>query len=69
MGSISSPAKLIRFGDRTEADHPWFELNEDGFEETEAEATCYISPEYLVELFLERKKTWQDEFYVPADWL
>lgn len=48
---------------------PWFELSEDGFEETEAKATCYISPEYLVELFLERKKAWQDEFYVPADWL
>ena len=59
----------IRFEDKTEADHPWFELNEDGFEETEAKATCYISPEYLVELFLERKKAWQDEFYVPADWL
>lgn len=59
----------IRFGDRTEADHPWFELSEDGFEETEAKVTCHISPEYLVELFLERKKVWQDEFYVPADWL
>lgn len=45
----------IRFEDKTEADHPWFELSEDGFEETEAKATCYISPEYLVELFLERK--------------
>ena len=59
----------IRFGDRTEADHPWFELSEDGFEETEAKANCYISPEDLVKLFLKRKKAWQDEFYVPADWL
>lgn len=59
----------IRFEDRTEADHPWFELDEDGFEETEAKANCYISPEDLVKLFLERKKAWQDEFYVPADWM
>mgnify|MGYP003366824379 CR=1 FL=1 len=59
----------IRFGDRTEADHPWFELSKDGFEETEAKANCYISPEDLVKLFLERKKAWQDEFYVPADWM
>lgn len=59
----------IRFGDRTKADHPWFELSKDGFEETEAKANCYISPEDLVKLFLERKKAWQDEFYVPADWM
>ena len=39
------------------------------FKETEAKANCYISPEDLVKLFLERKKAWQDEFYVPADWL
>lgn len=59
----------IRFEDRTEADHPWFELDEDGFEETEAKVTCHISPEDLVKLFLERKKEWQDEFYMPADWM
>ena len=59
----------IRFEDRTEADHPWFELDEDGFEETEAKVTCNISPEDLVKLFLERKKEWQDEFYIPADWM
>lgn len=59
----------IRFEDRTEADHPWFELDEDGFEETEAKVTCHISPEDLVKLFLERKKEWQDEFYIPADWM
>lgn len=59
----------IRFEDRTEADHPWFELDEDGFEETEAKVTCHISPEDLVKLFLEKKKEWQDEFYMPADWM
>lgn len=72
VGSISFPAKFIcRKSDSVieQKHHPWFELNEDGFEETEAEATCYISPEDLVKLFLERKKEWQDEFYVPADWL
>ena len=61
--------EVIIPGTFTEEQIHTFELSEDGFEETEAKATCYISPEYLVELFLERKKAWQDEFYVPADWL
>ena len=38
-------------------------------EETEAKVTCHISPEDLVKLFLEKKKEWQDEFYMPADWM
>ena len=42
--------------DKTEADHPWFELSEDGFEETEAKATCYISPDTWLSYFRVEKK-------------
>ena len=41
-------------------DHCWFELGEDGFEETAKPATVGISAEQLVENFAAAKEHWND---------
>ena len=43
-----------------EEDHCWFELSEDGFEETARPATVGISAEQLVENFAAAKEHWND---------
>ena len=43
-----------------EEDHCWFELSEDGFEETAKPATVGISAEQLVENFAAAKEHWND---------
>ena len=43
-----------------EEDHCWFELSEDGFEETAKPATVGISAEQLVENFSAAKEHWND---------
>ena len=43
-----------------EEDHCWFELAEDGFEETTKPATVEISAEQLVENFAAAKEHWND---------
>ena len=43
-----------------EEDHCWFELSEDGFEETTRPATVGISAEQLVENFAAAKEHWND---------
>lgn len=43
-----------------EADHPWFELHADGFAHTNAEPTCELDVETLVNAFLACKGDWKD---------
>ena len=43
-----------------EEDHCWFELSEDGFEETAKPATIGISAQQLVENFAAAKEHWND---------
>jgi len=43
-----------------EEDHCWFELSEDGFEETAKPATVGISAQQLVENFAAAKEHWND---------
>ena len=43
-----------------EEDHCWFELSEDGFEETARPATVGISAQQLVENFAAAKELWND---------
>lgn len=49
-----------RFESITEDDHCWFELNRDGFEETDAEASIDMTPDEVVAKFLEAKGNWDD---------
>ena len=48
-----------------EEDHCWFELAEDGFEETTKPATVEISAEQLVENFAAAKEHWNDTAIQP----
>ncbi len=50
----------VRFDDITEDDHCWFELCRDGFEETDVEANIDMSPDEVVEKFLEANGNWDD---------
>lgn len=46
-------------------DHCWFELQENGFEPTDSEATVDLSVDELVSHFLARKNCW-DDTVIPA---
>ena len=48
-----------------EEDHCWFELAEDGFEETARPATVEISAQQLVESFAAAKEHWNDTAIQP----
>ena len=48
-----------------EDDHCWFELSEDGFEETAKPATVGISAKQLVESFAAAKEHWNDTAIQP----
>lgn len=48
-----------------EEDHCWFELAEDGFEETTRPATVGISAQQLVESFAAAKEHWNDTAIQP----
>ena len=48
-----------------EEDHCWFELSEDGFEETAKPATVGISAQQLVESFAAAKEHWNDTAIQP----
>lgn len=50
----------------TDADHPWFELHEDDFSETDDDVTLNIKPEELVEKFLQRYLAWRNPCYIPS---
>lgn len=49
-----------RFGEWTEDDHCWFELQRCGFEATGEEPDVYITADELVGKFLEAKGNWDD---------
>ena len=49
----------------SEEDHCWFELAEDGFEETARPATVEISAQQLVESFAAAKEHWNDTAIQP----
>lgn len=49
-----------RFGSITEDDHCWFELDRDGFEETNAEADTDMAPGEVVAKFLQAKGNWDE---------
>lgn len=49
-----------------EADHIWFELDGDGFEETEAPANVAITPVQLVEAFERNRNCWESELRTPS---
>ena len=50
----------IRFGDITEDDTCWFELSRTGFKETNELPTITMTPEEIVNQFLEAKENWSD---------
>lgn len=58
-----------RFDKITEDDHPWFELNEDGFSLTDEPATVDMTAEKLVEEFKEAAGNWNDgtDIYATYD--
>lgn len=49
-----------RFEETTEDDHCWFELDSDGFIETNEPATVDITAKELAEAFAAAKRTWDD---------
>ena len=50
-----------KFEDETEDDHPWFELEESGFEETSENIQLNMSPEETVQLFQKNKGKWGND--------
>lgn len=48
------------FEESTEADHCWFELCRNGFEPTDASPNWNMTPDKLVEMFMEAKGNWND---------
>lgn len=58
-GQVGLPEKRFDRYD-PEEDHCWFELQETGFEPTDAEADVDLSVEELVSNFLARKDQWDD---------
>lgn len=57
-------------GPITDSDHPYFELHQTDFEETEAEPTVNLTAEQLVAEFQKNKTEWEKEaFWFPYDWL
>lgn len=50
-----------RFDDVTEADHPWFELEEQDFEETDEDPTVDITTEELYSAFMEAAGSWDPD--------
>ena len=52
-----------RFSKLTDADHCWFELDEDGFEETEDAPTVAVTAEALTEAFRSCAGKWDDTLF------
>lgn len=55
--------RFDRYG--PEADHCWFELDEDSFSETTELPTVALTATELVNRFKGRRNNWQDEAYTP----
>jgi|LSQX01.1.fsa_nt_gb hypothetical protein len=49
-----------KFGEITEADHPWFELEKDGFTKTTEKPTVDITAQELYKRFLANKGSWHN---------
>lgn len=62
---VGMPAK--RFETWTEDDHEWFELNIDGFSETDREPNLHVTAKELLDKFLiAAKASWNDEDIAPV---
>lgn len=60
-GKVSLPAKQFENWNY-ETDHPWFELDEDSFEETIDSPTINVTANKLTKLFVESKGDWESYF-------
>lgn len=49
-----------RFEQENDDDHPWFELREDGFEETEEDPTIEMTAMQLYAAFCDKKDKWEE---------
>lgn len=54
----------IRFGEITEDDHCWFELERDGITETDADADFDITPNEVVAAFMQAKGNWDETMWL-----
>lgn len=49
-----------KFGEETDADHDFFEMDSDGFEQTKEAPTAFITADALVEAFKNCKDKWEE---------
>lgn len=60
----------VFLGPIKDSDHPYFELHEEDFEETQEEVTVNLTAEQLVSEFQRNRTNWEREaIYFPYDWL